>query len=463
MKSGLVQSAFLFALAEFNSASASDPVCIVGAGPGGLTIAHELEAKGISTVTFEKQPEVGGKCQAYYDGPNQSIFHPMGALLFTNQTYKDTLPLVRAANLPLTPGVSQPNGWQYWLYGPDAQASNVTKMPPASDAETALVIAEIARYTVEWEAEFAPKYIALRYTNGVPQQLTVPFGDWLKSKAYIAIPTIVEAGMVPYGYGDITQTPAIYMLQYFTPEVLSAFVGITQGYIVDFHKVFVHYAQSVKGPVHTNTTVTQIDRTGTSPVITYSSSGQEANITCSSVVLAFPPTIANLDAINMPLTANETAVFTKVGITPYWSSATATKIAYPFFYQQSPPEPLGEPVGFLRVFNGSPIATTYSWGPPGSENTLSLADVRQNLINTITAVQTGAGIADPTVSEDDVKDLRQWDYFPHFATTDLQGGAYAEFNAVQGVKGTYYSSGLNGFETVEFAIRAGKDLVKSFF
>lgn len=47
------------------------PVCIVGAGPSGLTIAHELEAKGISTITFEKQPTVGGKCQSYYDDPSQ--------------------------------------------------------------------------------------------------------------------------------------------------------------------------------------------------------------------------------------------------------------------------------------------------------------------------------------------------------------------------------------------------------
>ena len=50
--------------------NAPDPVCIVGAGPGGLTIAHELEAKGYTTVLFEKQPEVGGKCQSFYDGPN---------------------------------------------------------------------------------------------------------------------------------------------------------------------------------------------------------------------------------------------------------------------------------------------------------------------------------------------------------------------------------------------------------
>lgn len=43
-----------------------DPVCIVGAGPAGLSTAAELERKGYRTVTFEKQSEVGGKCQAVY-------------------------------------------------------------------------------------------------------------------------------------------------------------------------------------------------------------------------------------------------------------------------------------------------------------------------------------------------------------------------------------------------------------
>ena len=46
---------------------AVDPVCIVGAGPAGLTVANRLEAKGYEIVIFEKNPEVGGKCQAYYD------------------------------------------------------------------------------------------------------------------------------------------------------------------------------------------------------------------------------------------------------------------------------------------------------------------------------------------------------------------------------------------------------------
>lgn len=55
-------------LSTVTFAWAADPVCIVGAGPAGLTVANRLEAKGYETVIFDKHPEVGGKCQAYYDG-----------------------------------------------------------------------------------------------------------------------------------------------------------------------------------------------------------------------------------------------------------------------------------------------------------------------------------------------------------------------------------------------------------
>jgi ribulose 1,5-bisphosphate synthetase/thiazole synthase len=43
------------------------PVCIIGAGPAGLAAAGRLEQKGVKAVMFDRQEEVGGKCQAWYD------------------------------------------------------------------------------------------------------------------------------------------------------------------------------------------------------------------------------------------------------------------------------------------------------------------------------------------------------------------------------------------------------------
>jgi NADPH-dependent 2,4-dienoyl-CoA reductase/sulfur reductase-like enzyme len=43
------------------------PVCIIGAGPAGLSAAGRLEHKGIKAIIFDEQEEVGGKCQAFYN------------------------------------------------------------------------------------------------------------------------------------------------------------------------------------------------------------------------------------------------------------------------------------------------------------------------------------------------------------------------------------------------------------
>lgn len=67
------------------------------------------------------------------------------------------------------------------------------------------------------------------------------------------------------------------------------------------------------------------------------------------------------------------------------------------------------------------------------------------------------------VKPDDVLGFTKTDYFPHFDVEQLKNGWYEKYNALQGKQKTYYTSGLNGFETVEFAIRGANDLVESFF
>jgi ribulose 1,5-bisphosphate synthetase/thiazole synthase len=41
-------------------------VCIIGAGPIGLTAISELKNKSYKTIIFKKQLKVGKKYQAYY-------------------------------------------------------------------------------------------------------------------------------------------------------------------------------------------------------------------------------------------------------------------------------------------------------------------------------------------------------------------------------------------------------------
>ncbi len=227
-----------------------------------------------------------------------------------------------------------------------------------------------------------------------------------------------------------------------------------------------------------------IDRSGTLPVLTYSRPSSSSNddaptsttSTCSSVVLAFPPVLSALTpptGINISLTLAERAVFTLVQISPYWSwAADAPGVPYKVVAQQDPFVPKGEPVTMLRLFEESGVATGWSWGPGNGTGGLSTEEVTNLARSTIAEVQEGfstlnvssqSSASKPDTNSDPVKELRKWDYFPHFGLAELASGLYEKYNALQGNQKTYYSSGLNGFETVEFAIRAAKELAETFF
>jgi hypothetical protein len=229
-------------------------------------------------------------------------------------------------------------------------------------------------------------------------------------------------------------------------------------------------------------------------VVTYNGPNQTipAAQNCSKLVLAFPPVIHALQASTLDISHDENTVFGPVGITKYWSGAV--KVATPFpdifagFLQSffaiidkflsglglgditlaelipGLPTAAGQPVGFLRLFNASDIATTYSWGAYRGDQTLAQAKaLLEQVLSKLNKDPTNKSAKSVPVTEGDVKDFREWDYFPHFDKAQLDQGYYDKFNALQGHMNTYYASGLNGFETVEFAIRAGIDVVNSYF
>ncbi|KAJ3903248.1 FAD/NAD-P-binding domain-containing protein [Lentinula edodes] len=466
------------------AAASAYPVCVVGAGPSGLTVAHELESRGVPTVIFDSNVEVGGKCQSYYDDPEtrryalkRTTYHAMGALIFTNLTYSNTLPLILEAGLPLSPALSPgPSAnWSYWQYSPGTDAGqnlNVTQTALPTLPEDAAIALEVAAYTTLWLTEFQPQYTESRYPNGVPTELTVPMSEWLASKGFQFLPVFVEEGLVYEGYGDFSQTPALYALQFLTPEILTYYIGTTPGYFVDFHKLWLWYAErSVSGPIYSSTNVTKIDRSAENPVVTYISAGNRSSNTqtCSSVVLAFPPTTRALEATGLDFTTDEASLFADVGVTAYWATAfNMSELPYPYAFLKNPPTPDFGPLAMLRYFNDSPIATAYSFGTsPYNEST---SDSDEQVIELLlqTATDLGAGIANikvggvttaNTVTADDIKLFTRQDHFPHVLTDALAGGFYKKYNALQGKKNTYWTSGLNRFENVESAILSAKDLV----
>lgn len=270
----------------------------------------------------------------------------------------------------------------------------------------------------------------------------------------------------------------LYILQYFTPDLLTGFVGQHTVYYTDFHKIWVEWTKkkACKAQINLSSEVRCIDRSGKNPVVKYTKPKPYGNFyqwgkqECSSLIFAFPPTIENLERAGLDLTEEENEVFSEVGVHNYYSSAVEFELPFGVSYIANmsnpaiPPPNDGEPVAVLRLSPNSNVSTSWSWGPYKEFQAESSA--REILDTTLSKInkdpRNATAQAEPLCS-DDIRAFRKWDYFPHFDSEPLRNGAYDKLNKLQGCNKSYWASGLSGMEIVEWAIRAGQDVVDSYF
>lgn len=169
------------------------------------------------------------------------------------------------------------------------------------------------------------------------------------------------------------------------------------------------------------------------------------------------------------MTEEEYNVFANVSTIQYYSSAVEFELPFGVSYIAStsspalPPPNAGEPVAVLRLNEQSNVSVAWSWGPYEFQTEEA---ARRLLIESLSDINKDPRNVNETatpITDSDVKAFKKWDYFPHFDGQPLRDGAYSKFNRLQGHKKSYWASGLNGMEIVEWAIRGGQDVVESYF
>ena len=72
-------------------------------------------------------------------------------------------------------------------------------------------------------------------------------------------------------------------------------------------------------------------------------------------------------------------------------------------------------MAYLRIFNESNIATTWSWGKYKSEQTLAEAkSLQKEVISKFNKDPEDPNAKPIPITDADVRDFREWDYFLHF-------------------------------------------------
>ncbi|KIL85369.1 hypothetical protein FAVG1_11325 [Fusarium avenaceum] len=441
------------ALASLANAAATakshHPICIVGAGVSGLTAAKALEDKGYKTIIFEKRDTVGGKCQSHYEDPS----------------YAETFKLVKSS------GAAFDTFDPAYAYNYDPKTGAAALMEPFAPATIKALQEELVRYAGLWQKEFAPIGVP-SYKNGVPKQFVVPAQEWLLSNKFPIIASVINRAAGNYGYGDYTQIPVLYFLQFFAPDIIASFLGTIQPYKTDFFDVFKRVSKTIKGPIHLGTKIERINR-GRQPSIQYrGGKGRYSNTQlCSDFIMAFPPTSKALKESGLVLSAAERSLFAQVGVNGYFSSAVRMdKLGDNLTVSQALPNPLepfkpeGQPVYLTPLHPESDIVNVYSADDPAHP---SATRVKNHLISDLSKINKNLNNAHAQGTKVVAADIRafsgQIDYFPHVGPKALADGWYKKFNALQGTDHTYFTSGLNSFELVEYTIRAARDLVKKHF
>ncbi|KAL5339208.1 hypothetical protein BJX70DRAFT_397981 [Aspergillus crustosus] len=428
-------------------------------GPSGLSAAHALEATGRTTVIFEQRATVGGRAQNYYEDGH--AFH-LGPLLVSKGSHPETMKIVNAVNVPVNPYVTS-SSWMFdWTTGETWEGTSLTS-PTISPG----LVEEVARYRAQWQKEYKP-FASSLYTNGVPDSLTASTSEWFSIGNYPLLQAQFIRLLTAWGYGDAEEVPILYALSILTPDSFAATASV-----VDFHEVLVRWSQQLASTrIRLASKIHYIDRT-TDPITihyTIPSEDPPSPQPCSDLILAFPPTLEFLHGAGLDLTPAESTLFSHVKTSNYFSTAVQLSHIPPlssFSVASSSPATSvdfsGEPVFVQSMYNDSDIAIAYSL----ASETQSMGEVREISVEVLSRINRDPGHEGQEaipVGEDDIRTVQHYpEHYPHVDSEVLREGWYEEFRGIQGVNRTFYTSGLNRVEHVEYAILAARDLVEEYF
>ncbi len=205
----------------------SPRIGIVGAGPGGLSLAKLLTEKGFADVTLlEKNSRVGGKSSTFH---HEGIGHEMGTC-YVADGYTTTKKWMDAAGMQIHPldrhdirdleGEQVP--FEEFVKGSGMLAS-------LGMAKQAAKYALIWNRFHAWDIRGCPDDGLDDHDRPMREQVARPFREWLRERGLDAIERFVMRTMTIMGYGALDRVPTVYGLRWNVPSLFLSAVRKTVG------------------------------------------------------------------------------------------------------------------------------------------------------------------------------------------------------------------------------------------
>lgn len=460
-------------------------IAIIGAGPGGIYTAYELQQKGYTNITvLEKNNYIGGKARTLKES---GYAFDMGAVVVPNPGYSNVWSLIQEFNLDVEtlPGnilIDPTNG----------KTGPLTNLNPPFE-QLLKSYEQLACYPFL----DAPGFSGDNAASAIPTELTKPCSDWLRKNKMQDLEDMLLIPITCYGYGDLSKIPAVYVLKFLNFNAMSSLVCAILGQeaLQSLYKslkwtppgAFPDYgsayflkdgmqtlmeriaAELTDSTVKTGVTIDSVTRLPADRSIQYvDAQGHIHSEKYDQLILALPPATRFLPFLDLDPVV-ELPILDQVTINHYHTGLVkASKFDLAVYSEILSCN--GENIEFKVPASGTPINFTKFWEDPdwlvfdvSSDGLEDKSTIQKNIIANIEALGGKA---------EKFSDILSWNYFPHFtseafqARLNEQGDAsmlYQELYSLQGYKNTYYTGGLMNFEIVERVFEYSKYLVGTYF
>lgn len=424
-------------------------ICVLGAGPGGLSAAWYLAKRGYSRVTvLESSDRVGGKCHTV---THEGRAYDLGATSIT-LAYTRTLEIAAEVGAATHP---QPKRLGVrWDEQPPAVGpllDSMLKRYPFTEltASSVRYLAQLARYQ---------RALGGDGFGGVAAhpELMMPFAAWARKHRMEPLVEMFQLTLTDMGYGRLDELPAAYVIKYMNllnvatmgVYLADADYGWPRRFWDGWERMWTRVAWRLD--VRCGARVTRITRdAGLARVAWTDAQGEAREETFDRLIVACP---LDATAAFMDLRDDEHQLAEAVRYDNYWVTIARTR---------------GIPMNTLNTLRGLRRAhcgeLRHPW--PDSDHSIFYAPDAGDADGAAVLANLREDVADlfPAAVVEDPTQQICWRYFPHVSPEAFAAGFYDRLEARQGRDGTYVAGALPAFETVEHVVSYSRGLVGRFF
>lgn len=413
-------------------------VVMIGGGGSGTFAAIRLQQEGYSVALVEKRERLGGHVDTYRDAAT-GIAIDYGVGVYAN--ISAVVDYFSYLDVPLVsvPAVA-PNTLVFANFETDGKAV----APPASFAwtnQTAIGLGLFGYLQQQGQYPFIGNGFDL--PDPVPEDLLLRWGDFLEKYSLQAIANV--ASQYLQGLGDILAQPTLYVMKYLTQRTVNTILGtgptfVTSGSGSGNQALYEAALARLGADAFLNSNVVSIVRSETGVEVVFDAPAGRQTVQARKLVVAIQPTLANLQALHLDLTADESALFAQFNHSYYWDAVLSAS--------GLPPATGLQNIDVDAPYGIPAQPATYTFTPTqvdglltawyGSPSYVSDEDVRAALLAEL--VRTAGANGYNLTSAPSVVALNNHAPFELTVPVEaIRAGFYGDVNALQGERSTWWT------------------------